>query len=132
MTELATPTTRVEVEHECRIFSEHLGAIYVVHVQGHLDWATAAQFRECMRDSYLDATVIIDLSRTVRMDSAGTGVLVSAAAETASRGQQLVVVSADPVEVDVLRSLQLDLVVPIFASQAEALAWLGDHAPKPA
>ena len=62
-------------------------------------------------------------------ESAGTGALLVAAAEGARRDQQLVVVCVDPVEVEVVRGLQLDLIVPIFGSQAEALSWLGNHDP---
>jgi anti-anti-sigma factor len=129
MTELSAPSTQVPVEHECQIASEHVGPVCVVHVNGPLDWATAAQFHDRMCDEYTDSKVIVDLSHSARMDSAGTGVLLGAAAEAARRGQQLVVVSVDPVEVEVLRCLQLDLTVPIFGSRAEALNWLGNHDP---
>jgi anti-anti-sigma factor len=129
MSDLGAPTTKVPVAHECEIVSEHVGPVCVVHVEGPLDWASAAQFHDRMCDEYTDPTVIVDLSHSVRMDSAGTGALLGAVAEALKRGQQLVVVSADEVEVDVLRCLQLDLTVPIFSSQIDALSWLDNHDP---
>ena len=126
MTDLAPPT-QTPLEHECQIVCERVGPVCVVHVNGHLDWATAAQFRDCMRDEHCEPSVIVDLSRTLSVDSAGSGVLLATAEQAVSRGQQLVVVSVDPVETEVLRYLDLDLVAPVFASLAEALGWLSDQ-----
>jgi anti-anti-sigma factor len=127
MTELAAPPTRTLVEHECQIVVDHVGPACVVHVNGQLNWATAAQFRDRMRDVHSEPTVIVDLSRTLGMDSAGTGVLLATADQAISRGQQVVVVSVDPVEAQVLRYLDLHLVAPVFGSLTEAWRWLGDH-----
>jgi anti-anti-sigma factor len=131
MTDLAAPVTPAPVEHECQIVSEHFGPVRVVHVSGRFDWATAPQFCERVRDQYTDPAVILDLSLTTTIDSAGTGALLTAAAEAMRRGQQLVVVSVDPIEVEVLRYLELNLVAPVFASLADALQWLGDQEPIP-
>jgi anti-anti-sigma regulatory factor len=125
MTDLAVPITRGQVEDECRIVSEHLGPVRVLHVIGRLDWATAADICDRIRDEDIDPTVIVDIRRAVDVGSADIGALMTIAAEILRRGRQLVFVSDDVVNVEMLRQLQLDRVAPIFGSQAEALNWLG-------
>ena len=129
MNESAASITRTPVEHGCQIVSEHVGPISVVHVTGGFDWATAPQFCEQLRDQCTDPTVVIDLSHTTTIDSAGTGALLAAVVEAKRRGQRLVVVSVDPIEIEVLRDLDPNLVAPVFGSLAEAFGWLGAHDP---
>ena len=55
-------------------------SVRVVHLSGRLDWVTAGAFRDCMRDDWRDDLLIVDLSRMSGVDSAGTGVVLAAAA----------------------------------------------------
>ncbi len=112
---------RTAVRHDCRLVSEYHGTVRVVRVFGCLDWTTACEFRDLMRDTCTDAMVIVDLGATTRMDSAGTGHLLTATARTKRRGQQLVMVVADPLMLEVLTGTGLDGVVPVVASVSEAL-----------
>ena len=104
--------------HECQIVTELKGAVRVVHLAGRLDWATAGTFRDRMRDDWRDDLLIVDLSRMTGVDSAGTGVVLAAAARARHRGQQLVIVTVDPVLVEVLSCLGPS--VPVVSSPAQA------------
>jgi anti-anti-sigma factor len=104
--------------HNCEIRTKVTGVVRVVRVTGRLDWATASSFRDGMRDEWIDEMLIVDLSRMSGIDSAGTGVVLAAAARAHHRGQQLVMVTVDPILVEVLSSLGPS--VPIVSSPAEA------------
>ncbi|MGI8750846.1 MAG: STAS domain-containing protein [Acidimicrobiales bacterium] len=112
---------RTAVRHDCRLVSEYHGSVRVVRVFGCLDWTTACEFRDLMRDECTEAKVVVDLGATTRMDSVGTGHLLTATARTKRRGQKLVMVVADPLLLEVLTTTGLDSVVPVVASVSEAL-----------
>jgi anti-anti-sigma factor len=109
--------------------TELKGTVRVVHVSGRLDWATAGLFRDHMRDDWRDEMLIVDLSRMAAIDSAGTGVVLAAAARARHRGQHLVIVTLDPVLIEVLSSLGPS--VPVVDSQAEAWRLLCAPPPRP-
>jgi len=104
--------------HECEIVTKLAGVVRVVSVTGRLDWATASSFGDQMRDDWIDEMLIVDLSRTSGVDSAGTGVVLEAAARARDRRQQLVIVTVDPILVEVLSSLGPPIAV--VCSPAEA------------
>jgi anti-anti-sigma regulatory factor len=112
--------------HECYLVSGHDGPVRVVRVLGHLDWATSPRFDDLMRHDCTDREVIIDLSSTTS-DAAGTGNLLVATAHAKARGQQLVFVVTDPLELAVLESVGLDQVMPIVDSESAGLEWLAAH-----
>jgi anti-anti-sigma regulatory factor len=115
--------------HECCLLSDRHGAVRVVRVIGRLDWATEDRVRVLLRDDCPDRNLIVDLSSAI-LDAAGTGVVLAATAMARTRGQQLVFVVADPVELEALTAAGLDIVVPVVASVGDALDWLGaDTAP---
>jgi anti-anti-sigma factor len=107
--------------HECQMVVEHAGAVRIVGVRGRLDWATAGLFRDRMRDEWTQGAMIIDLGDASGIDSSGTGVLLAAAGRAQKRGQPLVIVSLDPVLVEVLSWPSLGLTVPIVGSRDAAL-----------
>jgi anti-anti-sigma factor len=107
--------------HECQIVVEHAGTVRIVRVRGRLDWATAGSFRERMRHEWTQGATIIDLGGATGMDASGTGVVLAAAAKAQKRGQPLVIVSHDPVLIEVLSSPSLGLPIPIVGSRDAAL-----------
>ena len=113
--------------HDCQMVTDLKGAVRVVRVSGRLDWVAAGQFRDRMRDDWHDDMLIVDLSRMAAIDSGGTGVVLAAAARARHRGQQLVIVTMDPVLIEVLSSL--GPAVPVVSSQAQA--WRLLCAPRP-
>jgi anti-anti-sigma factor len=104
--------------HECHIVAELTGVVRIVRLTGHLDWATASSFCDRMRDEWIDEMVIVDLSRMSGVDSAGTGAMLAAAGRARHRGQRLVIVTVDPILVEVLSSLSPS--IAIVSSPAEA------------
>jgi hypothetical protein len=74
-----------------------------------------------MRDEWTQGATIIDLCDASGMDASGTGVVLAAAAKAQKRGQPLVIVSREPVLVEVLSSPSLGLPVPIVGSRDAAL-----------
>jgi anti-anti-sigma factor len=108
-------------KHQCQIDVEHAGPVRVVRVRGRLDWATAASFRDRLRDEWTSGPLVIDLGGASGMDSSGTGVVLAAVARAQRRGQPLVLVSLDPILKEVLSSPSLGLSVPIVGSCAAAL-----------
>jgi anti-anti-sigma factor len=109
-------------KHECGLVDELDGGIRVLHVTGRLDWASERKFLDYMCDDCADSSVIIDLSDAV-LDSAGTGALVATATRARQRGQRLALVVPDAVELEVLRRLGVDDLLPLVASESEAVAW---------
>ncbi|MDQ2726905.1 MAG: STAS domain-containing protein [Actinomycetota bacterium] len=124
MNDPALTEKRTKARHDCRLVSEYHGAVRVVRVLGCLDWTTACEFRDLMREECTEAMVVVDLGGTTHMDSVGTGHLLTATARTKRQGQQLVMVVADPLMLEVLTTTGLDTVVPVVATVSEALFWL--------
>lgn len=112
---------RAATGHECHIAVEQAGPVRVIRVRGRLDWATAGAFRDRLRDEWTQGPLIIDLGQASGMDSSGTGVVLAAAIRAQRRGQPLVIVSLDPVLIEVLSSPGLGLSSPIVGSPAAAL-----------
>jgi anti-anti-sigma factor len=108
-------------EHKCQVVVEHAGAVRIIRVRGRLDWATAGSFRDRMCNEWTQGPMIIDLGDATGMDSSGTGVVLAVAVRAQKRGQLLVIVSLDPIVVEVLSSPSLGLSVPIVGSREAAL-----------
>jgi anti-anti-sigma regulatory factor len=109
--------------HECRLQTSRHGRVSVIEVVGRLDWANEERFADLMRDECSNPAVVIDLSATTS-DGAGTGVLLAATERATKGGQQVVFVVVDPLELEVLVSVGLDVGLPIVASQTLALEWI--------
>lgn len=121
MSDPASTANGPAARHDCRLVSEYHGSVRVVRVIGCLDWTTADEFRDLLRDECTDAMVVIDLAATTRMDSTGTGDILSAAARMNERGQQLALVVTDPLQLEVLTETGLGTLVPVVPSVSEAL-----------
>ena len=104
--------------HECEFITKLTGTVREVRVTGHLDWASASSFGNRMRDEWVDDMLIVDLSRVSGVDSAGTGAVLAAAGRAGERGQQVVIVTVDPILVELLSSLAPS--VAIVSSKVEA------------
>jgi anti-anti-sigma factor len=74
-----------------------------------------------MCNEWTQGPMIIDLGDATGMDSSGTGVVLAVAVRAQKRGQLLVIVSLDPIVVEVLSSPSLGLSVPIVGSREAAL-----------
>jgi anti-anti-sigma factor len=116
-----TMTHQNPIERPGQITSDYLGQTRLIRVAGRLDWVTAAELRDLLRDHCADAEVIVDLSATTGVDAAGVGILLASAARFKERRQHLAVVVSDPFLVEVLCSTGLSTVVPVVASESEAL-----------
>jgi stage II sporulation protein AA (anti-sigma F factor antagonist) len=108
-------------EHLCQITNDYGGETRLVRVAGRLDWVTARALRDLLRDHCSDSAVVVDLGAVTSMDSVGVGILLAATARFKERGQRMAVVVADPFLVEVLCSTGLPAVVPVAASEEEAL-----------
>jgi anti-anti-sigma factor len=111
--------TQAVAAHECRMETKLKGAVRIVHVSGRLDWLTARMFRDRMRDDWTDALLIVDMSGVSGVDSAGTGVVLAAAGRARHRGQELVIVTVDPVLMELLSALGPSVAV----AHSQAQAW---------
>jgi anti-anti-sigma factor len=110
--------------HECQLVTEQLGPVRVVKVVGHLDWTTAGSFIRLVCDECRGPALVVDLLGTESIDSAGTAGLVVSTRTAKERGQRIVVVTTDPLVLDVFDSAGLSAIVPVFASTADAMNWL--------
>lgn len=128
MSDPAVTANATAIPHDFRLATECYGNVRVVRVFGCLDWKTADEFRDLMRDG-TGALVIVDLGATTRMDSAGTGQVLTATVRAERRGQRLVVAVSDPLLLEVLMATGLDTVVPVVASLPEALLYFGAQVP---
>jgi anti-anti-sigma factor len=115
-----TMTRQGPIEHPCQITSDYMGQTRLVRVDGRLDWVTASELRDLLRDHCADPEVIVDLGATTGIDASGVGILLASTARFKEKGQHLAVVVSDPFLVEVLCSTGLPTVVPVVASEAEA------------
>jgi anti-anti-sigma factor len=74
-----------------------------------------------MRHEWTTGALVIDLSNTSGMDAAGTGVVLGGAVRAQRRGQQLIIVTRDPVLMELLSSSGLGETVAVAGSVAAAL-----------
>jgi anti-anti-sigma regulatory factor len=124
MVDTATAPTRRRPDHQCDIEDDRIGLVRIVRVVGRLDWATMGGFRDLMLEKVTEFVVIVNLDRA-ELDAAGTGIVMTTAATAIKRGQTLVFVVTNPIELEVLESLGLSFMAPVVASEREALALVG-------
>lgn len=108
-----------------RIRDEMHGDVPVVSVEGEIDATNIVTLGERLRTalSNLGTALIVDLTQTTYLDSAGLNLLFQLAGELHQRQQQLhlVVVPASPIA-RVVAIVGLDVVVPTHATTGDALA----------
>jgi anti-sigma B factor antagonist len=108
--------------------SENSGTVTQVHLAGRLDAAGADEI-----GLRLTATVVaqhrdalVDLAGVTFVASMGLRLLISIARGAAGKGHRVVLYGATPLVQDVLDGAALDQIVPIVATETEALAALSD------
>ena len=97
-----------------------LGDIRVVRPSGRLDGATSAEFQARLQQAVSGATagVIVDFAQVEYISSAGLRVLVAAARQR--QDCALAVAALQPIVQEIFRIARFQLVMPIFATVAEA------------
>jgi anti-anti-sigma factor len=101
---------------------ERAGAAARITVAGELDVATADRLRDAL-NSELDSTqqTIVNLEECSFIDSVGLSVLIAAAQQA---GHTLAIASPSAAVRRLVEITQLDSLIPVFDSEAEALAGL--------
>lgn len=104
--------------------TETISGVPVVTAPADIDVITADELRAVLRGAADgNATVVVDMIRTVFCNSAGLGVLVGAHRRALSKGGELrLIVAADGAVARVLSLTALDRVIPSFGSLDQALA----------
>ena len=102
---------------------EVAGGHATARVRGEVDIATAGRLRDALDDLIREAhpTVIVDVADVSFMDSSGVGVLVAAARRAGREHVQLVLCQPQPAVDLVLRTLQVDRILPIIDSPGGSL-----------
>lgn len=109
--------------------TERYGAAVVVALAGEVDRFTAGVVRRTLaRAEESGRDVVLDLSRTLFIDSTALGVVAAAAKRSRSSGRKLVLVVSDRNLRRTLRVTAIDLLCSVFASRAEALDALAETA----
>ena len=107
------------------IFEEWHGEVPVLRLEGEIDVANVEEIRARMRGLVTNRSfaLIVDLSPTSYLDSAGINLFFSAGEEMRGRQQQLYIVlpSASPV-LRMVSLTGLDKALPTFGGLEEALA----------
>ena len=108
-----------------KLRDEDEGGTPVVTIEGEIDSSNAAEIGNRLRQAISNQSMalVVDLTPTTYIDSAGINVLFRLGLELQERQQQLhlVVASGSPIE-RMLKIVGLDAAVPTFATREEALA----------
>jgi anti-sigma B factor antagonist len=99
------------------------GRHLVLVVHGDVDVATAPALRDRLNAAVDAATsVVVDLTRVPFMDSTGLGVLVAASNRADGAGRTIALAGPQQIVRNALRLVQVDTVVDVYDSVADALA----------
>jgi anti-sigma B factor antagonist len=113
------------------IFEEWHDEVPVLRLEGEIDVANVEEIRSRIRALVTNRSfaLVVDLSPTSYLDSAGINLLFSAGEEMRGRQQQLYIVlpAASPV-VRMVSLTGLDKALPTFTSLEQALAAAADRA----
>ena len=96
--------------------ADTVDGIHVVRVCGEIDLSNASQVRDAIGAAVdTDAVVVVDLSRTVYLDSTGIAMLFRLAERLRYNRQELrLVIPPDAKILSVVRLTKLDQVVPVL------------------
>jgi anti-sigma B factor antagonist len=111
-----------------RIVDERHGDVPIVTVEGEIDSSNARAIAQRMRATLSNQgkVLIVDLTPTTYIDSAGINVLFRLGVELRERQQELHVVVASPSPIArMLAIVGLDRAVPTHATRAAALSVVG-------
>ena len=107
-----------------RLEDEWHDEVPVARVQGEIDASNAKEIGDRLRSllSNRSVAMIVDLSATTYLDSAGINLLFTLAEEMRSRQQRLAIVVADPSPIARMVALTgLDRAMPVHATLPDAL-----------
>ena len=106
-----------------RIASSRLDATAVVAVAGELDMHTAERLAQTLREVDADNanSIVVDLFEVPFVDSAGLGVLASAAKSTKALGGTFVLAADDPRFLRTLRITGLDRLFDVQPTLTQAI-----------
>jgi anti-anti-sigma factor len=111
-----------------RITDEHHGEVPVVTIAGEIDASNSGEVADRLRAALSNRSeaLVVDLSPTTYIDSAGINVLFQVSLELRQRQQQLHLVIAQPSPIArMLAIVGLDATVPTHATRAAALDRVG-------
>ncbi|MGH9106980.1 MAG: STAS domain-containing protein [Acidimicrobiales bacterium] len=103
-----------------QVTCEETGQAVVCHLQGNLEHATVAHFREAFTTVPPGRPVVFDLSGVPFIDSAGLGALIGAVRRTREMGGEALVCAPRPSVNRVLEIVGLPRIVNVAASVEEA------------
>lgn len=106
-------------------------AILLTVMEPNLNHENAASLKEKLFLEIADGNskIILDLANVERMDSSGLGALLFGKRQANNAGGDLVLVSAQPAVVDMIRIAQLSRVFELFPTTAEALSFWQNQEP---
>ena len=111
-----------------RISDEHFGDVPVVSIDGEVDASNSEEIADRLRAALNNRShaLIVDLSRTTYIDSAGINVLFELSVALRERQQELHLVVTDPSPIArMLAIVGLDAAVPTHRTRAAALEQAG-------
>jgi anti-anti-sigma factor len=112
------------VNQLARVTDEHHGAVPVVAIAGEIDASNSADIAEHLRAALSNRSeaLVVDLSGTTYIDSAGLNVLFELGTALRERQQQLHLVVAQPSPIArMVAIVGLDAAVPTHPTRAAAL-----------
>jgi len=107
-----------------RITGEKRGSVMVFTLTGRLDYQTSPAIQDELigQISKAEHRLVLDLSETDYVSSAGLRVLVAVAKRIEQAGGKLVLCALREVVVEVLRVSSFDRLLPVCAARDEAVA----------
>jgi anti-anti-sigma factor len=114
-----------------RVASSRLGSTAVVAISGELDMHTAERVAAKLRDAMAEdaCCVVVDLFETGLVDSAGLGILASAARLVKSKGGTFVLAADDPRFLRTLKLTGLDRLFDVEQTLTEAVERVVERTP---
>ena len=110
-----------------QVTDEHYGDVPVVTIAGEIDASNAGEIADRLRDALSNRSeaLVVDLSDTTYIDSAGLNVLFELSTALRERQQELHLVVASPSPIArMVTIVGLDAAVPTHPTRAAALAAL--------
>jgi anti-anti-sigma factor len=109
------------------ITAELRGRICILRPRGRFTLGTTEDFERSRAEArrYQPSAILIDLESVPYVDSTGIGYLLSFYTSSRRGGEQFGIVNVNERTLDVLRLCRLNKILPIFNSEAEAIAALG-------
>lgn len=110
-----------------------LEGVAILDVVGEVDLSTAPQLEEGLRRAATASPplVAVNLTRVTYIDSTALRVLTDGQKRVRDRRGLLVVIADQPTIKKIFRITGLGTIVPVVATEREALAHLGAHPPIP-